>query len=311
MSPPSQQITHKRSRKGSPLPYLLVIASLIIVAAVAIDLYLERIDLEIAVNDQREECLLEASILASRIQAEAISTFYLVVGLARVIEINGGITDAQFQDICSQLVRSRPGLRNIAAAPDMVVKYVYPLAGNEAAVGLDYSKHPTQRDSAFKVKKTGQSLIAGPFILVQGGEAVIGRFPVYVRSPESNERSFWGIISTPLDTGILYKEAGLLDPSLPIEVNIRGLDASGARGKFFYGHESISQSNPVHFPIELLSGSWEMAAVPKGGWLQVSPNATYIRSITGIVTLLLLLLITIYYLFYGASSTAKKWSVNL
>ncbi|WPJ95810.1 ATP-binding protein [Coraliomargarita algicola] len=291
----------KQPRAGyfaaSPLLWLLLVASGIIGGAVVIDTHLERVDLERALNDQREETLSEASILASRIQAETISTFYLVVGLARMIEINGGITDEEFQEICSRLVSSRSGLRNIAAAPDMVVRHVYPLEGNEAALGLDYAKHPTQREGAFKVKETGKPIIAGPFTLVQGGEAVIGRFPVYIRSKENQQLEFWGILSTPFDTGVLYEEAGLYDPSLPIQVNIRGQDASGAKGEIFYGSPAIDQADPVRSPIKLLSGSWEMAAVPKAGWLQVSPNAFYIRTITVIVTVLVLVVIFLYYLF--------------
>ncbi|MGZ0655108.1 sensor histidine kinase [Coraliomargarita sp. W4R72] len=270
------------------------------------DVKLERINLEIALTEQREQSLQEASLLASRIQAETNTTFYLIVGLARLIEINGGISNEQFQDICSRLVSSRPGLRNIAAAPDMVVRYIYPLEGNEAALGLDYDKHPTQRAAAFKVKETGKAIIAGPLTLVQGGEAVVGRFPVYVRSPSLDKLIFWGILSTPLDTAVLYEEAGLFDPSLQSEINIRGRDAQGAEGEVFFGSPAIDDANPVRFPIKLLTGSWEIAAVPKSGWLHKSPDALLIRSITVTVTGLILLVIFLYYQFLRRARHSRE-----
>lgn len=284
---------------GLPVPsrrYFYLALLILAVLGLFIGHKMERTDLSLALQAQREETLREASLLASRIQSETNSTFYLIVGLGRLIEINGGISDKQFKDICSELVRSRPGLLNIAAAPDMVIRHVYPIKGNEAAMGLDYAKLPNQREAAFRVKESGQPVIAGPISLVQGGEAVIGRFPVYIQDLDTKERKFWGIISTPFDTAVLYEEVGLTDPSLDLEVSLWGRDSLGADGDVFFGDPKIDAKNPVYFPIELLSGSWQMAAIPKGGWLQTAPHAWLIRITTTVVTILLGLLIWLYYL---------------
>lgn len=262
-----------------------------------VEIKLERLDLDIALREQRERTVREVALLASRIEAEINSTFYLVAGLARLIEINGGITELQYQEICEQLVKSRPGLRNIAAAPDMIVRYIYPLEGNEAAMGLDYTKHPTQRGAAFQVKESGKPLIAGPINLVQGGEAIVGRFPTYVRDPNTGEKVFWGLISTPFDTTTLYKETGLLDPALNVDISLRGKNALGAKGEIFWGSETIYKNEYISFPIELLTGSWEMAAIPKGGWLKESPKAWAIRILCGALTLSILLVVWLYYLY--------------
>jgi signal transduction histidine kinase len=253
--------------------------------------------LSIALREQRENTLRQASQLATNIQAETNTTFYLIVGLARLIEINGGITNEQFDEIAQRLVSSRPGLRNIAAAPDMIIRYIYPLKGNESALGLDYSKIPLQREPAFRAKESGLPVIAGPIKLVQGCEAVVGRFPVYIRNSETQKLKFWGIISTPLLTSTLYDAVGLLDPNLDIEVSLRGRDALGAQGELFYGAENIEKQAPVTFPVELLSGAWEMAAIPKGGWLTHSPNAIYIRIFCGSITALATVILLLYYLY--------------
>ena len=52
----------------------------------------------------------------------------------------------------------------------MVVRLVYPLAGNEKAVGLDYAKSPAQRAAAELARDTNSLVIAGPLNLVQGGQ---------------------------------------------------------------------------------------------------------------------------------------------
>jgi two-component system sensor histidine kinase ChiS len=253
--------------------------------------------LNIALREQRENTLRQASHLATNIQAETNSTFYLIVGLARLIEINGGITQKQFNEISQRLVSSRSGLRNIAAAPDMVIRYIYPLKGNETALGLDYSKIPLQREAAFRAKETGLPVIAGPIELVQGCEAIVGRFPVYVHSPETQELKFWGIISTPLIASTLYETVGLLDPNLDIEVSLRGRNALGSQGDIFFGSEKIEQQAPVTFPVKLLSGSWQIAAIPKGGWLTHSPNTIYIRIFCASITALATVILLLYYLY--------------
>ncbi len=275
---------------------------------------LEQLSLDFALKEQHEATLREASLLASRIEAETNSTFYLVVGLARLIEINGGISQQHFNEICEQLMISRPGLRNIAAAPDLVIQYIYPLKGNEAALGLDYRTTPTQKDATYQVMATGQPVIAGPLTLVQGGEAFVGRFPVYIQNTQTGKRDFWGIISTPFDTAQLYKETGLLDSSLGIEISLRGHDSQGSAGKVFFGTEAIYDKMPVNFPIELISGSWEMAALPKGGWLKVSPDAGYIRFIGFTLTLLLVILLCLLYLYVlrsQRSSAAEREVLRL
>jgi len=298
--------TPDKSSAGVVVPsrrYVYLTLCLVALIGLAVNFKLEQIDLDLALREEREKTLNETSLLASRLQSETNSTFYLIVGLARLIEINGGITEARFNDICEELILSRPGLLNIAAAPDMVIRFVYPLEGNEGVMGLDYAKLPNQKEAAFRVKKTGKPVIAGPIRLVQGGEAAVGRFPVYVSDPETGEREFWGLISTPFDVSVLYSEVGLLDPSLGLEVSLRGRDALGAEGEVFFGSPEIEAKNPVYFTIELLSGTWQMAALPKGGWMQAAPNAWLIRPITATVTLLIGLLI---WLFYQHSLKKKR-----
>ena len=81
-----------------------------------------------------------------------------------------------------QLVDKRYALRNIGAAPDLVLSLMYPLKGNEAALGLDYRQHPVQREAALRARDSGRTVIAGPLSLEQGGVAIIARKPVFLLS---------------------------------------------------------------------------------------------------------------------------------
>lgn len=274
----------------------MLVFSLLVGGLVA-DLHLERTDLNLALKDQREVAVREVSLLASKIEAETNSTFYLIVGLIQYIEINGGISAEMFDALCAQLLSTRPGLQNIAAAPDMVIRYIYPLEGNEAAVGLDYAKTPRQKAAAYQVKSSGEPVIAGPLNLVQGGEAFVGRFPVYTVNLNSGESEFWGILSTPFYTDALYTAVGLEEISKTLNVAIRGRDGTGSNGEVFYGDEAIYFERPVIFPIGLLSGSWELAAIPVGGWITRGPNVWSIRAVVIIIVLLLVTVVCLAYLY--------------
>lgn len=71
-------------------------------------------------------------------------------------------------------------IRNVIIAPDGVVSNVYPLEGNEKVIGLDYFSDKEGNIEAMLAKETGQLVLGEPFNLVQGGQALVGRLPVYV-----------------------------------------------------------------------------------------------------------------------------------
>ena len=76
-------------------------------------------------------------------------------------------------------------------------------------------------------------------------------------------RHFWGIVSAVIDVDRLYRDSGLLDKDLPIEIAITGRDAKGVRGARFFGGADAAQDNPVVADVMLPSGSWQIAAIPK------------------------------------------------
>ena len=55
----------------------------------------------------------------------------------------------RFAQLAANLLAEKSQLRNIAGAPDLVISLMYPLKGNERAIGLDYRKNDAQREAAF------------------------------------------------------------------------------------------------------------------------------------------------------------------
>ena len=223
-------------------------------------------------QDMRAEVLGRVSLVRAKLEGNINGNIQLVRGLIATLSTEPQMNQERFAALAKNLLAEKSQLRNIAAAPDLVVKMMYPLKGNERAIGLDYKQNEAQRDAAIWARDSGDLIMAGPVDLVQGGQGFIGRFPVFVERGNGH-RDFWGIVSAVVDVEKLYRDSGLLDRELPIDVAITGHDAKGRSGARFYGSASVMQSDPVIVNVVLPAGSWQIAAIPKGGWHVAPPNS--------------------------------------
>ncbi len=228
----------------------------------------------------------------ARLESNITSNIQLVRGLVAVIATHPDIDQEQFSSIASGLLDRHSQLRNIAAAPGLVVRLMHPIEGNERAIGLDYRKNEKQREAAFRAVNSGEMVLAGPVDLLQGGRGFIGRFPVFVNRADRTSR-LWGIVSAVIDVDRLYADSGLLAADLPIDIAIAGQDATGGGGAIFFGPADIFDKEPVLAEVPLPSGSWQIAAIPRGGWPDAPANAWQIRFIILLAGLLVVVPISI------------------
>ena len=224
----------------------------------------------------RTEVLGNISLIRARLEGHVNSNIQLVRGLIATVVAEPGMDQRRFQALSTTLVQKRSHIRNIAGAPEYVVSLMYPMQGNERAIGLNYMTSPAQRESVLRARNTGELVLAGPLQLVQGGTGLVGRFPVFIPG-EHGEPEFWGIISAVVDVDQLYEDSGLLDQDLPIDIAIAGADGLGAAGNIFFGSRDVYANDPVTVDVVLPTGSWQLAAVPKGGWTTMPPNTWPLR----------------------------------
>ncbi|MEE1878520.1 PAS domain S-box protein, partial [Altererythrobacter litoralis] len=76
-----------------------------------------------------------------------------------------------------------------------VIRFSNPLKGNEASIGLDLLQLPEEGNEVRHVIATGEAHWTGPFALVQGGQALIYRAPIYRSGAEPSRQSFVGLLS--------------------------------------------------------------------------------------------------------------------
>lgn len=215
-------------------------------------------------------------LIRAKLEGNINGNIQLVRGVVSAVAQSPDMQPYQFHRLADHVMRSNSHLINIAAAPNLIIAMVHPTEGNEKVIGLDYRATPKQREAALRARDTKELVLAGPVDLIQGGRGFIGRFPVFIPDHDGTEY-FWGLISAVINADDLYADSGLLDPALPIEIAIVGADATGANGRQFFGDPSVLESEPVKLDIVLPFGSWEISAIPQGGWDKVPPNTGLLR----------------------------------
>ena len=267
-------------------------AGLALIVVLGAGIYAGYLNRTLHAQSMRAEVQSKINLIRAKLEGHVNSNIQLVRGLAATIETEPEMSQARFAALARNLFREDTQLHNIAGAPDLIVSLMYPMAGNERALGLDYRTVPDQRDAALRARDSKQLVLAGPVALRQGGVGFIGRFPIFIRNDDGTDR-FWGILSAVIDVDELYRDSGLMDPELGLEITLTGRDSTGTAGARFMGERDLAPERPVTADVVLPSGSWQIAAIPAGGWVYTPDNALFIRSI--LVLAMLAVVVPIFY----------------
>jgi diguanylate cyclase (GGDEF)-like protein len=251
--------TTSQDNRLSWLRPIAVPALVALIVLVAGGFFLDRLASTLTSERMRADVQAEISVIRAKLEGNINGNIQLVRGLVSTLATEPAMDQARFSALASNIFEEQSQLRLVAAAPNLVITMAYPMAGNEASIGLDYVLNVAQRDAVLQARDTGKLVLAGPVDLVQGGQGFVGRFPVFTGS--GDDRHFWGIVSAVVDVERLYAESGLL--STDLDISITGKD--GGKGIRFFGPD-LAADDPVLASVMLPSGSWEIAARPKGGW---------------------------------------------
>ena len=202
----------------------------------------------------------------ARIERALAKRILLVEGLAALVRVKPALERETFEGFAASLTRSTTGLRNLALAPGGVIRNVFPIAGNEAAIGLDLRATPGQREAAERAIASRHPILAGPIDLVQGGRGLSMREAVYLPGSDGAEGRFWGLVSVAVDFDALLKEAQLSERQGDIALALRGADGLGPDGVSFFGDGRLFAGGARVLDITFPGGSWQIAGMPVGGW---------------------------------------------
>ncbi|HWT53190.1 MAG TPA: EAL domain-containing protein [Rhodocyclaceae bacterium] len=219
----------------------------------------------------RDEALKMLTTVRAQLDAELKATFSITQGLVDVISVQGDMSHELFIALSAKAIASNAHIRNIALAPGNIVRDVYPLPGNEKALGLDYATIPAQYRTVMRARQLGRPVLSEPVQLVQGGLGLILRAPVFRRDPNSPDAlgNYWGTVSIVAHAEQVFARAGL-PAAVTLDLLLTNPEHGAANQAPIYGQHGILDKAPVTLNLEVPGGTWQLAAVPRNGWPQLS-----------------------------------------
>jgi len=181
--------------------------------------------------------------------------------LELLVKSEGG-TLANFDEIAHIILQSSPGITNLQLAKDGIITNIYPLSGNEAAIGHNLLVDPERNKEAVEAVKDNKITLAGPFNLIQGGKAVIARNPVMM------DNKFWGFTSA-----LLLLDSLLDNSTIPGLTHLgynwtltRLLPDTGMVNQFA-GNLNINTHSSINIEFAVPNATWRLEMIPKEGWI--------------------------------------------
>lgn len=248
-----------------------LIAALVAVAGIAAVEFLSAAYAEFHHREVHERRLLKTAEVRARLESSLNATVFLAHGLVAYVASVRNPTDEQAQRALKSLYESDPKIRNVGLAPDNVIRYVYPVAGNEKAIGLRFADREDQWPGVRRAAETRQSVLSGPIELVQGGRAIVNRTPVYL-----DDESYWGLVSTVIDIERVVKDAGLAAPGGDLRFALYGA-APGASAALIFGEGQPLTTNSTSLPIRVPGGQWTLVSDPVNAAVHLLNSAWVVR----------------------------------
>ncbi len=283
--PLSPRPPHMPNKATSHVLLTLLSAAAMLLLTVLSTLWIDRSTQANHQLAQREAIHNDLAGLRTQLEKTLNQRLYLVRGLVALARSQPNFSAADFQYFAREL----QGIRSLQLAPGGVVRHIYPLAGNEAALGYDLLHDPAVSQLVAEMIRHREFLLAGPIDLRQGGRGLIGRQPIFVPGTVTEGEQFWGFATILIDFDQLVREAGLTEHYPKVDWALRGKDGRGEQGAVFMGNAALFQGDAQRMPVSLPTGSWELAAQPHGGWAQSWPGRGILLLGAALIVLLVVL----------------------
>lgn len=217
-------------------------------------------------KDERLRAVYAAESTISRVSSQLNRYLAESDFIKKYIESGHVLREEEFAGISGNMQDGSSVIKTHELAKDGVVSQVYPVAGNEAAIGLDVLHNPARKKEANLARNSGMYTIAGPFELVQGGTGALLFDPIYTYN-KKGERSFWGFSILVLQWDNFMEE-----------VELDKMEEAGYRYQIwkkdpYTGEKIVIAESEEDFPGNALevacsvpNDTWYFEIIPKAGW---------------------------------------------
>ena len=190
--------------------------------------------------------------------------------MKQIVEKEYDIDNEQFDKLAELMQEDEDVIEARELAEDGVVSRIYPMEGNEAAMGLDTLQNPARKKKARLARLSGEYTIAGPYELVQGGTGALLFDPAYI-TDQNGEEKFWGFSILVMNWDNFIQEVELE------KLEEAGYDYQIWKKDLYTGEkividesENSNLNNSLEVACSVPNDTWYFEIVPENGWITVS-----------------------------------------
>ena len=224
-------------------------------------------------KEEKLKAVYAAESTVSRVKSQ-LNRYLAESELVKNIIESGYDIDGEKFSILSQMMQDKQNVIEAhELAKDGIVSQIYPMKGNEEAMGLNMLEYPDRKKEANLAKTSGQYTIAGPFPLVQGGNGALLFDPVYVKD-EAGEDTFWGFSILVLNWDHFMEEVEtykLEDTSYQYLIWKNGTEPG--EKLTIAQSEKFSFKDTLEVACDVPNDTWYFEIEPKAGWVPQSQIA--------------------------------------
>jgi diguanylate cyclase len=194
-------------------------------------------------------------VIKQNIEQTLKNSYVATITLALTIDDSGN--PKNFEEVGRNLVNSYNSIDAVQLVPNGVIKYTYPLKGNEAATNFDILNSPLHRKAALKAIETKSIYFSGPVELKQGGIGVVGRLPIFKKG------KFWGFSAVIVRLNTFVKSTGIeLFKSDKYFFQFSKINPITNKEEFFLKN-NVDFSKKAYRKVFIPEGDWNLYIIPK------------------------------------------------
>lgn len=194
------------------------------------------------------------TLLAQEIQRNISNGIFATETLNTLLLINNFDT-SNFDNWGHRIVRISSVASTVELAPDGIVSYIYPLEGNEGAIGHNLLKDEKRNKGALKAIQSRKLTFIGPVKLIQNGKyAVIARKPIFIE--KYGAENFWGFTIALLHVDDILPDSISLLEQKGVFLQLEGDNPDTKETSILFKSKNWNGDDYISIKIEVPNGEW-------------------------------------------------------
>nr|MCU0350341.1 CHASE domain-containing protein [Flavobacterium sp.] len=164
--------------------------------------------------------------------------------------VENNFSETYFDSISKQIVTENKFIDALQIIEGNTIVKTFPLEGNEKTIGYKVLEEPKHANEAKISVKRNSLYFEGPIPLIQGGEGVVGRLPIYKKN------KLWGFSSVIIRKETLLKAIGF-DTNEKLHFCYQVSKVDNPNFAFFKMEKPTDTK--VYYQTHLDSGNWQIS----------------------------------------------------